>query len=743
MAEEIIFKVGVETGNTVNDLNKLEKELEGVDKATKQTAQDMYNLSARFEDIYGDLQPLSSRLGEIEDRMYELALAGKQNTDEFRALQAEVVRYRQTIIETDRSVDLLAEQGRGLGTALQIGGGIVAGYGAVQGAMALVGNESEELQKVMVKLQAVQAVLQSMEQIKLVLDQKTVLVTSLKAGATKALTVAQTVYTTAVGATTGAMKALNVAMMAIPIMAIIAGIIAIVSAVKELSDVTDEAIEANDKLTKSYEQQGQILDELFEKKVSDAKHEIDLMKARGATNEEVHQAELKLLQGQQNGRVLLLKREQEFIRLKRQNYQLFLKAGLEDQAKAIKEEIEQARGKYKELTKLQDTDAKQAELKTVSFNQKEREEQQKNAEKNREAYKKAQEKRRQDIAEAQAKELELQRLLQDLINANIQDENQRELAQLATKHQREREEIVKKYGQNAELIKQLEQKQATETANLIDEQTKERTEKEKDERQKALELQNRDAKAELEARLLRVQEDFMLEQELKAELALMERDQLLQNDQLTAGEREKIQAEYEAKIQALNTETAEHQKKLQQETIANQIAWAEKGAQALQSIGDAVFAIRLRNVEKGSKEEEKIAKKQFQFNKAMQLSGAIIDGAKAVTASLASAPIAIGPLPNPAGIASLAFAVTTSLANIAKIASTQFESKSAGGGAVAPPNIPNPQTITTQQGNTFTDGTNTLTGGLNEQPTKVFVLDSEITAQQSNTAKVVAVSTIQ
>ena len=155
MAEEIIFKVGVETGNTVNDLNKLEKELEGVDKATKQTSQDMYNLSARFEDIYGDLQPLSSRLGEIEDRMYELALAGKQNTDEFRALQAEVVRYRQTIIETDRSVDLLAEQGRGLGTALQIGGGIVAGYGAVQGAMALVGNESEELQKVMVKLQAI------------------------------------------------------------------------------------------------------------------------------------------------------------------------------------------------------------------------------------------------------------------------------------------------------------------------------------------------------------------------------------------------------------------------------------------------------------------------------------------------------------------------------------------------------------------------------------------------------------
>jgi len=60
---------------------------------------------------------------------------------------------------------------------------------------------------------------------------------------------------------------------------------------------------------------------------------------------------------------------------------------------------------------------------------------------------------------------------------------------------------------------------------------------------------------------------------------------------------------------------------------------------------------------------------------------AIMDGFKAVTTSLSMSPVAIGPVPNPAGIASLAFAVTTSLANIAKIASTQYGSKSTGGGA--------------------------------------------------------------
>jgi len=87
----------------------------------------------------------------------------------------------------------------------------------------------------------------------------------------------------------------------------------------------------------------------------------------------------------------------------------------------------------------------------------------------------------------------------------------------------------------------------------------------------------------------------------------------------------------------------------------------------------------MAKVKKGSKEEEELAKKQFKFNKALQLGSAVIDGAKAVTASLAQAPIAIGPVPNPAGIASLAFAVSSSVATIAKIASTQFNS--GGGGA--------------------------------------------------------------
>jgi hypothetical protein len=115
------------------------------------------------------------------------------------------------------------------------------------------------------------------------------------------------------------------------------------------------------------------------------------------------------------------------------------------------------------------------------------------------------------------------------------------------------------------------------------------------------------------------------------------------------------------------------------ENIQKGLEWAEKGLNALTGLTDAVFANKLSKVKKGSKEEEALAKKQFKAQKALQLGAATIDAAKSVTASLASAPVAIGPIPNPAGIASLALATTTGITSIAKIAATKFEGGGSGG----------------------------------------------------------------
>lgn len=487
MAEEIIFKVGVNTGSTVADLTKIQKEMTELDESTDVANQGMKTLNKTFEDVYGDLQPLTGRMGELEDRMYELALAGKQNTEEFQTLQNEVVKYKQTILETDKAVDLLTEQGKGLGTALQIGSAVTAGYGAVQGSMALLGSESEDLEKAMVKLQAIQAVLNSLEQIKITLDQKAIILSSAKAGWNKVLTVGETLYATAIGTTTGAMNALKIAMLAIPIVALIAGITALIVVVKSLSAAEKSAEEINNELTASYEKQQETFERVMASRKRETQNQIDLAKARGASEAEVFQMEKDQILENEAIRKKSIRAEEIMIKLRRDAYTRALIEGNEELATSIKDEIAQHRTKYKDLKALDGQFKTDLELQRLEF---EKEQKEKQDEANKQAADKAKAnaeaaKRRRE--EEQKKRLEMERAYEDLVIANIADANQRAVAELALKHQRERDEIIAKYGKNSKLIQELEKKQTDETFKLLDEQDKVYEQQQTEAQQKALE----------------------------------------------------------------------------------------------------------------------------------------------------------------------------------------------------------------------------------------------------------------
>tara|TARA_R100001163_G_scaffold9810_1_gene9373 strand:+ start:3053 stop:5464 length:2412 start_codon:yes stop_codon:yes gene_type:complete len=160
---------------------------------------------------------------------------------------------------------------------------------------------------------------------------------------------------------------------------------------------------------------------------------------------------------------------------------------------------------------------------------------------------------------------------------------------------------------------------------------------------------------------------------------------------------------------------------------------ASQAANSVQAIGDAVFAHKMKNLEQGSAEEETMARKQFKFNKALQLGMAIIDSGKAITASLAQSPIAIGPVPNPAGIASLAFAAATSAANIATIAAQQFQ----GGASTSPSSVSGAGAIGSQAPDfnvVGQSGFNQVAQALGEQnntPVQAYVVSGNVTTAQA------------
>ena len=129
--------------------------LENLDKALKQVDKSAKSVDATFEEVYGDLQPLTSRMGEAEDRLYELALAGQSATKEYQDLLQTVGNYRRVQMQTDMVVDAAATTfDAKLGGALQ---GVTSTFAGVQGAMALTGGESQKLEEALLKVQGAMA----------------------------------------------------------------------------------------------------------------------------------------------------------------------------------------------------------------------------------------------------------------------------------------------------------------------------------------------------------------------------------------------------------------------------------------------------------------------------------------------------------------------------------------------------------------------------------------------------------
>ena len=137
MPVEVEYKVVVNTGNSEQDVNK-------VSTATKKLNKDTGDLTKTYQDIYGDAQNLSGVLGGLQDRLYELAQAGKQNTNEFKILTAEAGRLKRAQVEVDLAIEK---------TSLTMGGKLAVGARAassamllVQGSMTALNLENEEME---------------------------------------------------------------------------------------------------------------------------------------------------------------------------------------------------------------------------------------------------------------------------------------------------------------------------------------------------------------------------------------------------------------------------------------------------------------------------------------------------------------------------------------------------------------------------------------------------------------------
>jgi hypothetical protein len=192
MAEVKTVKINVDTKGAVDSMNDLSK-------ATNEVAKE-FNTAASFAERYGEeLQPLTTRMGEAEDRLYEMANAGQTATQEYKDLLKTVGDYRKVQIQTDQAVDAAATtMAQKLGGAL---GGATAGFELMQGIMGTFGAESEEVEKALLKVQSAMAIAQGVQGIREAIPAITAFGTAIKTQAIAALsTLKGALITTGIGA---------------------------------------------------------------------------------------------------------------------------------------------------------------------------------------------------------------------------------------------------------------------------------------------------------------------------------------------------------------------------------------------------------------------------------------------------------------------------------------------------------------------------------------------------------------
>lgn len=224
----------------------LKKNLEDISKATKATgkalvlssadynkllkesgvsAREFFNsLAGGHTEVQQPVESLRKRLQALTQQIAELKLAGKDNTEQFRELVIEAGKIKDAMGDAGAEIRNVASDTRVFDNLIGSVQAVAGGFAVAQGTAALFGDESEELQKTLLRVNAVMAILQGLQSIQNALKKEGA-ITQLLENRLKIINNAQTAIENGLnstsivvrGAATVAQKALNAAMAANPI----------------------------------------------------------------------------------------------------------------------------------------------------------------------------------------------------------------------------------------------------------------------------------------------------------------------------------------------------------------------------------------------------------------------------------------------------------------------------------------------------------------------------------------------
>jgi len=667
-------------------------------------------------DIESNLGSLKSQLREAQAEVVKLSDTFGATSREAAEAAKKAADLKDRIGDAKALTDAFNPDAKFNALSTSIGG-VLNGFQAYEGALGLIGVESEDLQKTLLKVQSAMAFTQGINGVLESKDSFINLGSAIKNSsivqkaynfvvygtttATTAQTIATNIQTGATTATTTATKILRIAMLSLPILAIVAGLAALAGAMGLFGDETETAEEKQAKLDKQLEKtnaqidkQKKSTDQLTE--IIDKQTRIDLIKAktRGAS-------EAELLRIQEDGakrRIEILQNEAK------QAEKLYLKLSRTGSTKEFEAAETAMLEIQKELTDarltLQETEAEriyQSKQKTIEKS-KTQNQNKLNAEQ-----------------EYNNKLREFQDAIEAERQAKITDAKEKELQDLDNKY----EQLYAKADAAGQSDKELIEKQQAEITAINDKYAKIQADallKAKADAKKLELQQEQDYLNEIEAIQEQNFQNGLTEQEKEIQTV---NDKYFRLEELAKDNAEQLAIIEKAKTDELSVINEKYNK----EEVGRQNSLRQSRLQmtsdAFSAIGDLVGSFNTKN--------DKDARKQFQIQKAFNLGAAITNTAMAVTGALTAGGNPIK-LATGAQFVEAGIAATVGLANVAKIASTKFGGSEGGGGGG---DTPAPTAGFNPSFNVVgNSGINQL-AGIQQQPVKAYITTGEVSTALS------------
>lgn len=292
-------KTATQAGQSAQSFSKLSQLMQqfpksGMNRFLLQVGKELTDAGVKATDFYKKLDPkdatpkmdsLRAQLKNVKDQMQQAALSGGVLSDAYKKLKQQAGELDDTIKDVASDIANAGSDTRAIDNVVGSVSALAGGYSALQGATALFGAESEDLQKALLKVNAAMALATGLQQIATATTKQGAIARLADATATGFQSAAQTIYTAVTGRATAATLAFKVALASTGIGLVVVGIIALANAFKSSSKDVENATDAID----GYSKQLESLNTLLEQKLSidmaraelEGKAESDLISIRG------------------------------------------------------------------------------------------------------------------------------------------------------------------------------------------------------------------------------------------------------------------------------------------------------------------------------------------------------------------------------------------------------------------------------------------------------------------------------